>query len=82
MKRAINFRFDNQTITTLALLEERLHASRTSIVEEAIAHYAREKLKQRAQYMKYAGSLSEEEGEAMLKDIKASRKNKKFKTNL
>ncbi len=70
MKRAVNFRLDNQTITTLSLLEERLNISKTAIVEKAVPDYAKKKLMKQAQYMNYAGCLSEEDSGMILKAIR------------
>jgi len=79
MKRAMNFRLDQQTITTISILEDELSASKTAIVEKAIAHYAKHKLTKQAAYMQHAGCLNEEESQQMIKAIKRGHKNKKMK---
>lgn len=82
MKQAVNFRLSNKAITTLSFLEERLHTSKTAIIENAIQVYAKSKELSKNPLIKYAGILSEDEGHAILKTIKDSRHNKNFSAKL
>ena len=45
MRKAISFRFKKNTLITLARLEQRLHTTKTDVVEQALTFYADKKLK-------------------------------------
>ncbi len=78
MKHTSNFRLSSQAIAALSMLAEKLHMSKTDIVEHAIAeyslHYTNHPL------LKFAGTLSEKEADIMLNTIYSSRKNKDIPT--
>ena len=82
MKQAVNFRLDHQAILALSLLEKQLQASKTDIVEQAIKLYAKKTLPKKNTLIQYAGSMSHEEAESMLKQIKKSKRNKTLKVDL
>lgn len=81
-KKPINFRLTHQALMILALLEKKLHTSKTAVIEKALQFYADQKLKFDNPLMQYAGILSEKESDDMLVAIKSDRKNKKIKTKL
>ena len=73
MKQAVNFRLSRQSIATLAMLEKKLHTSKTAIIEQALQNYAKKKIANQDTLMSYAGILSEHEADDMLHIIKSSR---------
>ncbi len=82
MKQAMNFRLSQHAALTLSILEQELHLSKTSIVEQAIECYAKKKIRQKNSLLKFAGCFNEEEAEMILEEIKKSRHNKKIKVDL
>ena len=76
MKQAVNFRLSQQTMYALSLLEEKLHASKTRVVEIALQAYAKQKLPLKNTLLAYAGVLGENEAENLLHHIKTNRRNK------
>lgn len=82
MKHPVNFRLSQRALTALVLLEKKLHASKTAVIEESLQFYAAKKLKSRSVIMKFAGALSEKSSDKMLKVIKKSRRNKNIKIAL
>jgi len=82
MRKAISFRFKKNTLVILARLEQKLHTTKTDVVEQALTFYADKKLKSDNPLMKYAGAFSDEEADAMLMEIKRSRRNKTIKVKL
>lgn len=81
-KRPISFRLKHQTLLILALLGKKLHVSKTTLIETAVAHYAKEKLKLDNSMMRFAGILSDAEADEMLLGIKKDRRNKKLRVAL
>ncbi len=79
MKQSVNFRLNSQSITKLLLLQEVLHASKTAILERAIAFYAKNKLSKQNSIMEYAGILNEKEASSMIDVINSSKHNKELK---
>ncbi len=82
MKQAMNFRLTPQTILTLSTLEKKMHLSKTTIVEQAVRYYAKNKITKKPYLLDYAGILNEKEAEKMLAIIKSSRQNKDLETEL
>lgn len=78
MKKALNFRLNHQAIILLTMLEEKLHTSKTAVIEESLEYYAKMKLKTKNPLMRYAGILSDGTADKMLVIIKKDRKNKKM----
>ena len=81
-KKPINFRLTHQALLVLALLEKKLHTSKTAVIEKALQFYADQKLKYDNPLMQYAGMLSDHESDEMLVAIKRDRKNKTIKIKL
>ena len=81
-KKPINFRLTHQALMILALLEKKLHTSKTAVIEKALQFYADQKLKCDNPLMQYAGMLSDKESDDMLIVIQSDRKNKTLKTKL
>lgn len=50
MKQAMNFRLSTKAVTTLLLLEKNLHTSKIAVVEQALCHYAKEKIANKIVY--------------------------------
>jgi len=79
MKRAVNFRLNQEAIKILLVLNQQLHLSKTEILERALYRYAERKLKTKVGLLKYAGTLDHEQADKMLVDIKQSRVSKDHK---
>lgn len=75
MKQQMNFRFDPETVAILSCLEVRLHASKTTIIEQALELYAK-KMQALHPLSKFIGILSDKESKKMLNTIKRGRRNK------
>lgn len=82
MKHAVNFRLSKQAITTLSLLEKKMHTSKTDIIERALQSYAKKKIANQDTLMRYAGMLNQQEADDMLENIKSSRRNKRMRVKL
>lgn len=76
MKSPTNFRLEETTLTLLSQLAHQLHTTRTDVVEQAIASYARLRMAKHNRLMALAGSFDEETADDMLNEIKQSRHNK------
>lgn len=76
MKKAVNFRLSEQAIAILLLLENKMHTTKTAILESALLEYAKEKTISQNTLMHYAGMLSHQDGDDMLKNIKSRRRKK------
>ena len=82
-KTAINFRLNRRALLLLSLLKEKLHTSKTDVVEKALQYYASQKLNAKQNtLMQYAGILSEQESDRMLATIKQDRYNKVMRVKL
>jgi hypothetical protein len=77
MKHAVNFRLSTDSIHILAILEKKLHTSKTDVIEKALQAYAKKKLTAQNSLLQFSGTLNEQEAAEMLDIIKTSRKNKK-----
>ena len=82
MKHAVNFRLNKQTTNILAILEKKMHTSKTEIVEKAIELFAKEKLTHKHALLKFAGTLSETDADKMLETITTEKHNKKSEFSL
>jgi predicted transcriptional regulator len=82
MKRATNFRLDEETLAKIILLAKTQGTTRTKIVERAIEAYANETLAKRNRLMQYLGILDAEEADKMLQTIRESRVDKETEFNL
>ena len=78
----MNFKFNHHTIAILAMLEKRLHTSKTAIIEKALQLYAKKELLGQKLILRFAGILSDKEADSMLITIKSSRHNKDIETGL
>ena len=76
MKSATNFRLESNTLTLLSQLAEQLETTRTGVVEQAINSYAQSRLKKHSRLMSFAGTLDNDEAEALLTNIRSTRRNK------
>lgn len=77
MKQSVNFRLSNKANTTLLLLAKKLEISKTAIIEEAIACFAKKAIHKENVLLKHAGVLNEQDADEILHAIKTSRKSKK-----
>ncbi len=59
MKKAANFRFNVQTLYLLTALAEKMHLSKTAVIENALEAYA----KKQHSLFKYAGSLNQQQAD-------------------
>lgn len=66
----------------LFLLEKQLRASKTAIVEQALAFYAKKELAGQRSILQYAGILKEQEAQLMLDAIQSSKHNKDIEIDL
>jgi predicted transcriptional regulator len=82
MKQAVNFRLNESTIHALGMLEQKLHCSKTAIVERALQFYAKRELTKQQLIMEYAGVLKASNAEEMLASIKDNKHNKKIQVQL
>jgi predicted transcriptional regulator len=82
MKRATNFRLEEETLAKIILLAKEQSTTRTEIVERAIAAYARDRLAKRNRLMQYLGTLEAEEADEMLEAIRENRVDKDAEFNL
>lgn len=82
MKKAVNFRLKPETLVLLTMLEQKLHISKTEIVQQALDFYAKKELSNKNDILSYAGVLSEHESVQMLELIKSSKYNKTIKAKL
>lgn len=78
MKQVVNFRFSEQTIRTLALLQDKLHCSKTAIVEKALRLFAKKEFVKQSVILQYAGALNKQEADAMLISINENKHNKEI----
>ena len=76
MKYSVNFRLSEQAILNLSVLQKKLHTSKTQIIENALLLYAKNKYPQQKKILQYAGILSSQDAELMLKTINTNKKNK------
>lgn len=81
-KKPANFRLSHQAMLILVRLEEKLHTSKTEVVEKALQYYANQQLKLNNTLMRFAGIFSEKESDEMLSIIKDDRRNKTIKVKL
>lgn len=81
-KRPANFRLSHQAMMILMRLEEKLHTSKTEVVEKALQYFAKQQLKLNNTLMRFAGILSEKESNEMMSVIKNDRRNKTIKVKL
>jgi hypothetical protein len=82
MKQAVNFRLSNQAMTALSRLEDKMHISKTVIVEEALQLYAKKILFPQGKLFEFAGILSDKEADMLLDVIKSNKINKDLKVDL
>lgn len=82
MKRATNFRLEEETLAKIIMLAKEQSTTRTDIVERAIAAYAKDILAKRNRLMQYVGTLEAEEADEMLQAIKESRVDKEAEFTL
>lgn len=82
MKQAINFRLNNQAITALSQLENKMHISKTAIVEQALQWYAKKMLFSKGKLIEFAGILNNKEADALLHTIKSNKVNKDIDVDL
>ncbi len=82
MKQVVNFRLSHQAITALSMLEDKMHTSKTAIIEEALQLYAKKVLFPRGEIFDFAGILNDEEADLLLKNIQSSKVNKDIDIDL
>ncbi len=76
MKRATNFRLEEETLAKIIMLAKEQNTTRTEIVKRAIEAYARHTLAKRNRLMQYVGTLEAKEADKMLQVIRESRVDK------
>ena len=82
MKQVVNFRLSEQTINVLAMLENKLHCSKTAVVEKALHLYAKKELANQALILKYAGVLNTQDADTMLTKIEENKLSKDIQVEL
>ncbi len=82
MKRATNFRLEEETLAKIIALAKEQNTTRTEIVERAIDAYARHTLSKRNRLMQYVGTLEVKEADKMLRAIRESRVDKEAEFDL
>lgn len=81
MKQLVNFRLSEQSLNILAILENKLHHTKTAIVEDALQFYAKKEFAKQSQLLKYAGTLSKKDADVMLEAVN-NKHNKDFEIEL
>jgi hypothetical protein len=76
MRQASNFRLNETIINTINVLAKDLHKTKTSVVEEAVIHYAASLKSKRNTLLQFAGSLGASEADSMLDSIQRDKKSK------
>ncbi len=76
MKQAVNFRLDETILSTIAVLANDLHTTKTDIVEKAVAQFAATTANRRNALMQFAGSLSADNADSMLNAIQSDKNSK------
>ncbi|KJV06070.1 hypothetical protein [Methylocucumis oryzae] len=76
MKQAVNFRLDETTLTTIAVLAKDLQTSKTDIIEKAVMQFAASRLNRKNVLMQFAATLAADEADAILDAIQADKSSK------
>ena len=76
MKRAVNLRLEESVIITLNQLTEELHSTKTEIIEKAISLFSKQSNLQQNKLLDFAGKLSNNDADNMLKSINDSKDSK------
>jgi len=79
MKQPTNFRLNKQSMVVISMLAEKLGVSKTDVVERAIAHFGHHL--EHHPLLAFAGTLHDNEADAMIEEIYASRQNKDIPTD-
>ena len=82
MKHAINFRLDEVVLKTIAALAQELHTSKTDIVEQSILQFAAKVNHKKNNLLQYAGTLSENDADDLLKSIQRDKTTKDVEFSL
>ena len=82
MKKSVCFRLDEKTIGIISNLSKKLNITMTEVVERALEEYMKKFSKEKNELLKYAGTLSSEEANEMLKAIEEGRVNKELEYKL
>lgn len=82
MKQVVNFRLSNRAITALSMLEDKMHISKTAVIEEALQLYAKKVLRPQGEIFEFAGILSDKEADSILEAIESSKTNKDIDIDL
>ena len=82
MKRATNFRLEEETLAKIIVLAKEQNTTRTEIVERAIEAYASHTLAKRNRLMQYVGTLEAKEADEMLQAIRENRVDKEAEFDL
>lgn len=76
MRQATNFRLEENVLTTINLLAKDLHTTKTSVIEEAVIHYAASLKTKRNTLLQFAGSLGASEADRILAAIQQDKNSK------
>jgi len=76
MKQVVNFRLSNRAITALSMLQNKMHLSKTAVIEEALQLYAKQKLRQEDKLFEFAGILTDKEAENLLNTVSSNKMDK------
>jgi hypothetical protein len=82
MKQVVNFRLNERAMNALVMLEQKLHCSKTAIVENALQFYAKKELSKQQLIMEYAGALKVNDADDMLASIRENKHDKKTQVEL
>ncbi len=82
MRKSVCFRLDEKTIGIISNISKTLNITMTEVVERALEEYMKKFSRERSELLKYAGILSSEEANAMLKAIKETKVNKEMEYKL
>ncbi len=82
MKQAVNFRLDESILTTITVLANDLHTTKTDIIEKAVAQFAASTANRRNALMQFAGSLNANDADSMLSAIQSDKNSKDIDLHL
>jgi hypothetical protein len=82
MKRAVNLRLDESAIVTLNQLSEKLHVTKTEVIEKAINFFSKQNNLKHNQLLEFAGKLKSSEADTMLQSIADNKNSKEFEFDL
>jgi hypothetical protein len=82
MKQATNFRLEQDVLTTISVLANDLHTTKTDVIEKAVIQYAASLGTKRNSLLQFAGSLDANEADTILNTIYLDKNSKDINLHL